>query len=173
MIAKHQPLLPVRGYNRPVEITFRDYRPDDLNRLWELDQQCFPPGIAYSRVELMHYIRRHGAFTVIAESSDDLAGFMVGESLRRRGHVITIDVAKPFRRQGLGSRLMDEAEARFRQAGCEVALLETAVNNMGAIAFYKRRGYVVLKTIPRYYAGNLDALLLGRRLMDKAHEAEH
>ncbi len=155
-----------------MEISFRDFRPDDLTRLWELDQQCFPPGIAYSRVELMHYIRRHGAFTIVAESTNDIAGFTVGETLRRRGHVITIDVAETFRRHGLGSRLMDATEERFRNAGCEVSLLETAVNNMGAIAFYKRRGYVVLKTIPRYYNRQLDALLMGRKLKDAKIEAQ-
>jgi [ribosomal protein S18]-alanine N-acetyltransferase len=155
-----------------VEISFRDFRPDDLTRLWELDQQCFSRGIAYSRVELMHYIRRHGAFTIVAESNGEIAGFSIGEALRCRGHVITIDVAEPFRRHGLGSRLMDAAEERFRQSGCEVSLLETAVNNMGAIAFYKRRGYVVLKTIPRYYNGHLDALLMGRKLTDKIPEAQ-
>lgn len=158
-------------YNRGVEISLREFRPDDLTQLWELDQQCFQPGIAYSRVELMHYIRRHGAFTIIAESGGEIAGFAIGESLRRRGHVITIDVAESFRRRRLGSTLMDEAETRFRQSGCEVSLLETAVNNMGAIAFYKRRGYVVLKTIPRYYNGHLDALLMGRKLHDKKPEA--
>jgi [ribosomal protein S18]-alanine N-acetyltransferase len=156
-----------------VEISFREFRPDDLTRLWELDQQCFPPGIAYSRVELMHYIRRHGAFTIVAEANGGIAGFTVAEKVGRRGHVITIDVLESFRRHGLGSRLMDAAEERFRQSGCEVSLLETAVNNMGAITFYKRRGYMVLKTIPRYYGGHLDALLMGRKLTDKTQEALH
>lgn len=156
-----------------MEISFREFRPDDLTRLWELDQQCFPPGIAYSRVELMHYIRRHGAFTIVAESDGDIAGFTVGESLRRRGHVITIDVAESFRRHGLGSKLMEAAEERFRRSGCEVSLLETAVDNMGAIAFYKRRGYMVLKTIPRYYSGHLDALLMGRKLNHVEAEAQN
>ena len=41
----------------------RDYRPQDFDELWQLDQSCFAPGIAYSRFELMRYIRRRGAFT--------------------------------------------------------------------------------------------------------------
>jgi [ribosomal protein S18]-alanine N-acetyltransferase len=154
-----------------VEFVIRDFRPDDFTALWQIDQQCFSSETAYSKVELMHYIRRHGAFTVIAVNDGEIAGFAIGESTRGRGHVITLDVTEKFRRHGLGSKLMHELETRFRESGCEVSLLETAVNNLGAIMFYKRHGYVVLKTIPRYYGGHLDALLMGRKLSSTAAEA--
>lgn len=142
----------------------REFRQEDFTRLWEIDQECFPPGIAYSRLELLHYIRRAGAFTVLAESDGEIVGFSVAEQSRQRGHVITLDVRERFRRAGVASRLMDAIEERFVRLCCNVSLLETAVDNAGAIAFYKRRGYTVLKTIPRYYERNIDALLMGKKL---------
>jgi len=153
-----------------VTFTLREFRQEDFTRLWEIDQECFPPGIAYSRLELLHYIRRPGAFTLIAEAGGEVAGFTVAEQTHHRGHVITLDVRKQFRRNGVASRLMDAAEKRFLAMGCKVSLLETAVNNLGAIAFYKRRGYAVLKTIPRYYERNTDALLMGKKLVDAIRE---
>src|SRR5581483_12521662 len=42
-------------------VRLRECRPEDLPRLSEIDQQCFPPGIAYDRNELASYIRRAGA----------------------------------------------------------------------------------------------------------------
>jgi ribosomal protein S18 acetylase RimI-like enzyme len=147
-----------------VRLTLREFRQGDFTRLWEIDQECFPPGIAYSRLELLHYIRRAGAFTFVAESVGDIVGFSVAERTRQRGHVITLDVRESFRRAGVASMLMDAVEERFVQLSCGVSLLETAVDNVGAIAFYKRRGYTVLKTIPRYYERNLDALLMGKKL---------
>jgi len=151
-------------YNRDVRINMRKFESGDFDRLWQMDQECFPPGIAYSRLELMHYMRRPNAFTVVAEADGEVAGFVVGECWNSKGHVITLDVAEPFRRQGIGSKLMLECEARFAQTGCTASLLETAVNNFPAITFYKDHGYVVLKTIPRYYEGSLDALLMGKKL---------
>lgn len=151
-------------------MTLREFRQQDFTRLWEIDQECFPPGIAYSRLELLHYIRRTGAFTLVAEAGGEIAGFSVAERSRQRGHVITLDVREPFRRARVGSALMDAVENRFKELGCGVSLLETAVNNVGAIAFYMRRGYTVLKTIPRYYERNLDALLMGKRLSQGADE---
>jgi ribosomal protein S18 acetylase RimI-like enzyme len=43
-------------------------------------------------------------------------------------------------------------------------LLETGVDNDSAIRFYKKHGYTILRTIPRYYMGQLDAFLMGKKL---------
>jgi [ribosomal protein S18]-alanine N-acetyltransferase len=147
-----------------VQIELREFRTADFDRLWELDQECFQPGIAYSRLELMHFIRRQDAATLVAECDGKIAGFTIGEHWHHRGHIITLDVSQDFRRQGIGSQLIRACEKHFARRGCALILLETAVNNLGAISFYKRHGYSVLKTIPRYYEGDLDALLMGKKL---------
>ena len=159
-----------------VTFAIRAYRLEDFETLWRLDQACFPPGIAYSRMELMTYIRRRNSFALVAEcvrsEADDsgdatrlwIAGFIVAESGRRAGHIITIDVREEARRSGLGSRLMREAETRLRAEGCTAVLLETAVDNQAALAFYKRLGYFLVKTVPRYYTTGVDAFVLKKEL---------
>jgi ribosomal protein S18 acetylase RimI-like enzyme len=42
--------------------------------------------------------------------------------------------------------------------------LETAVDNVSALSFYKRQGYNVTKTQPRYYSNGVDALVLEKPL---------
>jgi [ribosomal protein S18]-alanine N-acetyltransferase len=153
-----------------VPLTIRDYRPEDFERLWEIDQLCFPPGISYSQYELGMYIRRRNAFTLIAEADglDDarILGFLVAEAGRRRvGHIITVDVLSEARKQGLGSSLLETAEMRMRSSGCRLIYLETAVDNAAALAFYKRHGYDVIKTVPRYYSNGVDALVLEKDLL--------
>ena len=66
--------------------------------------------------------------------------------------------------RSLGSKLMAAAEDRLRGLGCSSMLLEVAVDNAAAIAFYHRHGYATLATIPRYYNDQTDALLLGKKL---------
>jgi len=161
----------------------RDYRLPDFEHLYRLDQQCFPPGIAYSRAELSSYVARKGSFTIVAEfvaeeaSSEEgsaarspavkpaIAGFITVEMHPKGyGHIITIDTRAEFRRQHLGSMLIEAAEKHVSDLGGFMTILEVAVNNAAAIAFYKRHRYVTVKTLPRYYNGELDALLLSRRL---------
>ena len=76
------------------------------------------------------------------------------------GHIITIDVIAPARRFGVGSLLLRAAEDRLHAADCRAVELETAVDNLSALSFYKRHGYSVIRTFPRYYSNGVDALVL-------------
>jgi [ribosomal protein S18]-alanine N-acetyltransferase len=143
----------------------RDYRTEDFGALWQLDQKCFIEGIAYTREELAYFLLDKTGFTIIAERENEIQGFIVIQMDKKKtGHVITIDVHADARRAGLGTLLMDAAESRLNSDGCRSVLLEVAVDNAPAITFYKRRGYSVLKTIPRYYMNSIDALMLGKKL---------
>jgi [ribosomal protein S18]-alanine N-acetyltransferase len=96
--------------------------------------------------------------------SEGIAGFIVAEAGRRAGHIITIDVLPAARRLGAGSLLLKAAEDRLRLAQCRAVGLETAVNNLAALSFYKRHGYSVIRAFPRYYSNGVDALVLEKNL---------
>ena len=152
--------------------TIRDYDPNDFGELLALDQLCFTQGIAYTQRELAYFINRKGSVRLIAEreaGNKGIAGFLVGNiegNLPRRAsaHIITIDVHPTCRRSGLGTELMRAAEQRFEAAKCKTILLEVAVDNLPAISFYKRHGFSVLKSLPRYYNNSIDGLLLGKKM---------
>jgi ribosomal-protein-alanine N-acetyltransferase len=176
-----------RGYNGPVPFTVRDFQPADFETLWRIDQTCFLPGISYSRPELRLYMKRRASFTLVAVSAEPkdaagivsakgakhsppkeagIAGFIVAEAgSRARGHIITIDVIAPARRFGVGSLLLRAAEDRLILAECRTVELETAVDNISALSFYKRQGYTVIRTLPRYYSNGVDALVLEKALL--------
>lgn len=167
------------GYNGQVQVRLRDFRREDFETLWRIDQSCFAPGISYSRLELAAYIRRQGAVTLIAESPEQsndkapaIVGFIVAEASRRGiGHIITIDVLPAARRFGVGSKLLAAAEERLQNAGIRRVFLETAVDNQAALSFYKRHGYFLTKTVPRYYSNDVDAFVLEKDLHSLAKTA--
>jgi [ribosomal protein S18]-alanine N-acetyltransferase len=185
---RQPPRVPAPRYNTPVPFTIRDFQPADFDTLWRIDQDCFPPGISYSRRELNHYMRRRGSFTLVAveaapsatadpdsgkgkknsppipSTNGSVAGFIVAEADRSTGHIITIDVIDPARRSGVGSLLLRAAEDRLRESLCSSVELETGVDNVSALSFYKRHGYSVIKTFPRYYSNGVDALVLTKDL---------
>lgn len=172
-----------------MPFTVRDFLPTDFEALWRIDQDCFPPGISYSRTDLKTYMRRRASFTLVAVSAPGkttaapdsgkgekyskaaalagapIAGFIVAEAGGRgSGHIITIDVVASARRFGVGSLLLRSAEDRLRAAPCRSVELETAVDNVSALSFYKRHGYSVIATFPRYYSNGVDALVLEKNL---------
>lgn len=172
-----------------MPFTIRDFQAADFDTLWRIDQVCFPPGISYSRAELKTYMRYPGSFTLVAEgaghpaaavpdlgkagknptaitsANPSIAGFIVAESERGSGHIITIDVIEAARRSGVGSLLLRAAEDRLHQAQCRAVELEAAVDNISALSFYKRHGYHVIKTFPRYYSNGVDALVLEKKIL--------
>jgi ribosomal protein S18 acetylase RimI-like enzyme len=126
-------------------------------------------------------MRRRGSFTLVTEAKNSKAesepgtqpsgivGFIVGEMGRKEtGHIITIDVIAAARRSGIGSGLLSVAEQRLRAANCRSVTLETAVDNQSALAFYKRHGYFLVKTFPRYYSNDMDAFVLEKALSSPA-----
>jgi [ribosomal protein S18]-alanine N-acetyltransferase len=152
----------------PPTARIRPYRSEDFEALWQVDQRCFLPGIAYPREELRYFVDLPKTQTSVVEVAGVIAGFVVAsvnpdrKTQRRTGHIITIDVLPEFRRRDLGGMLLFEAEAFLRASGCQGVLLETAVDNESALRFYKKHGYSVLQTLPGYYLGRIDALLLGK-----------
>ncbi len=151
--------------------TLRKYRSADFGRLLEIDQDCFVAGIAYSQDEIRYFLDMPSAITLVGvEAGAVIQGFIIADRFRQprtsraMGRIITIDVAPQAQHSGLGTLLLKKAEEALSQAGCDSVLLEVAVDNQPALRFYKKHGYSVLKTLPRYYLDSIDGLLMGKKL---------
>jgi ribosomal protein S18 acetylase RimI-like enzyme len=170
-------------YNGGVSFGIRKFQKPDFETLFQIDQACFDPQLAYSRSELAFYMLRPTSFTLVAENvaqrkaapgggvmslleQPKILGFTVAERKRDVGHIITIDVIAEARRLGVGSALLNAAEGKLRGQGAVAVELETAVNNDTAIRFYKQKGYFVEKTVRGYYSNQLDALVMRKVLAD-------
>lgn len=152
---------------RPPHI--RPVRNEDFTRLYALDRACFPPGIAWSKAELGYFLKYPGNIGLVAEDeATNLAGFAIAGPLRRRGvliaRLITIDVRHELRRKGVGHALLLAIEDSLRAAGAQALMLEVAIDNAAAQAFYERHGFARTGRIPGYYNGRLDALVMEKPL---------
>jgi ribosomal-protein-alanine N-acetyltransferase len=155
-----------------VRFLLRCYVPADLETLYEIDQLCYPPEIAYSRRELRNYLRFPGADCLIAEAaaenvaepSHKIIGFCITARLRAEGYIITMDVLSAHRRQGVATALLAEAERRLAQNGVLEVGLETATDNDSAIAFWQKHGYRETGIRKNYYPGGLDAFSMVKTL---------
>jgi len=142
----------------------------DLDALFALDQECFRPGIAYSRASLRYYLSHPRSISIVAEddATHSIPGFVIAESHleegKRVGHIITIDIALTARRSGLGRRLMDAMHDRLRAVGTVTVRLEVAVDNADAQAFYRSLGFSKTGRIRGFYMGRLDALVMEKSL---------
>ena len=90
----------------------------------------------------------HGAFIVLEDADGTLAGTVyvtAGDGLGYFG-MLSIDPARQG--QGLGKRLIHEAEEHCRRAGCREMELEVVNLRTELPPFYRRFGYVETGTRP-------------------------
>lgn len=141
----------------PPTLSFRRYRSQDFEALYAIDQACYPLAIAYSRNELRHYMGFPGAACLVAEADNHPAGFILTAHDGDFGYIVTIDVLEPYRRLGTGTVLLREAERDLAANGVREVVLETATNNISAVAFWKKHGYRKQGVRKHYYPGGIDA----------------
>jgi ribosomal protein S18 acetylase RimI-like enzyme len=104
------------------------------------------PNRATIRESMAHHAVEGGLS--VARDGDDVVGFVrygvedgpLAQSVVR-GVVRDLYVAATHRRSGVGSALLDAAEATLRDRGVDVIGLEAMATNADAVRFYEDRGY--------------------------------
>jgi ribosomal-protein-alanine N-acetyltransferase len=144
-----------------MPLRLRSFDPADFDSLYDIDQACYPRGIAYSRRTLREFLSASDADCLVAEDNapgrGEITGFLIAEAEGGIGHIVTLDVVESHRRQGVGSALLVAEETRLAARGVSQVFLETATSNSAGVAFWQRHGYRSFGVIRGYYLGRLDA----------------
>jgi ribosomal-protein-alanine N-acetyltransferase len=138
--------------------TLRPFRTTDFDRLYEIDQACYPSGIAYSKRTLRWFLHQPASMCYVATAGEEIIGFVIVEWDASHGHIITLDVVENQRRSGVGSLLLREVESSLALRGVRRIELETATDNEPAIAFWEKHGYRTRGILKNYYLDRIDAL---------------
>jgi ribosomal protein S18 acetylase RimI-like enzyme len=145
-------------------IALRPYQASDFDALVAIDQACFPKTIAYGRREMKSYLLAEVSHCIVAQVSEGIAGFILTERSMEFAHVITLDVLERYRRQSVGSLLLQAAEQEAVERGAAIMYLETATTNKAAIALWKKHGYREFGTIENYYGRGQHAFEMEKAL---------
>ena len=96
------------------------------------------------------------------------AGFVLARQAAGEAEILTIAVARAFRRGGLGWALMDAVLRELYHQRAEALFLEVDETNVAALALYRRMRFREVGKRPAYYdrpgAGPTTALVMRRDL---------
>jgi ribosomal protein S18 acetylase RimI-like enzyme len=148
-----------------MALVLRAYESSDFDKLFVLDHQCFPRGIAYSRRMLAHFLRMPQGNCTVAVEDSAIAAFIITEEDAPLAHILTLDVAETHRRQGLGTQLLARSEQELASRSIREIVLETGIANEAGVAFWQRHGYRIEAVLKRYYLGRLDAYQMRKFLL--------
>ena len=110
------------------------------------------PLLAYNVALLGGHNRRPLAILIRSGDASEVIGGLWGRTSFQWLFVKLLFVPEALRSQGLGTRLLESAEAGARQRGCRGAWLDTF--SAAAARFYSKQGYELFGSIPDYPAGN-------------------
>ncbi|MGE5514219.1 MAG: GNAT family N-acetyltransferase [Bacteroidota bacterium] len=100
-----------------------------------------------------------GGSLVPAAQPPGPAGFVLWRAAAGEAEILTIAVLPPWRRAGVGHRLLDAALDAAAQAGAEAMFLEAAADNTAALGLYEKRGFQRVG-LRRAYYGDKDAVVM-------------
>jgi ribosomal-protein-alanine N-acetyltransferase len=109
-------------------------------------------------------MRQRESAAIIAQDGNRLAGFILAQYGDESVHIALLGVAREYRRQGIGRRLVQWVEETATVAGLFLVRLEVRVVKRDARFFYGSLGYRETDRVEGYYSGLEDAIKLSRDL---------
>ncbi|PWH12424.1 MAG: GNAT family N-acetyltransferase [Anaerolineae bacterium] len=139
------------------EITLREFRfPEDYQAvftLWQNAGDGLGIGPSDTPEEIYKKLQYAPDLFLLAECDSRIVGTVIGGYDGRRGMIYHLAVEPEFRGQGIGTRLMDEIEARLKAKGCRKAYLLVKQGNSAA-TMYEKRGWNEMTNV-RLFGKNL------------------
>lgn len=143
---------------------------DDLDDVIEIMEAAFGSkfGEAWTRSQCAGILPMAGVSLMLArDESDEASGFSLARSVADEAELLLIAVDPARRRQGIGTRLLDDFMDRAREGGATRVHLEVRDGNP-AIAMYRAAGFSPIGHRRNYYHGEdgrrYDAVTLARNL---------
>lgn len=132
----------IHGDNQQRNITLRRERlPRDMNVTHSITEHRLRYGLSADH-----------AFLVAAVDDEPYAYLvMTHDPLDQTAHIRDVVVDKPYRRAGIGSRLVKVAERWAREHGVKRIFAETQTKNYPAIQLYLRGGYTFCGFNDQYF----------------------
>ena len=141
------------GSDTTGKVIIRDIELEDIAPIYALGERLFSAE-KYSNLfrtwdeyEVLNLYMNDQESCLVAELDGQLVGFALGGLIEKRrnpwvyGYLIWLGVSPELTGRGTGAKLVSRIKERFIELGARIMLVDTAVDNEGAVRFFKRIGF--------------------------------
>ena len=149
---------------------FLPFCPEDLEAVVTIEAQSFAQ--PWKRRALEAELASPGSLAFVLKpleraAQSDVAAYIFLRRLMDEVHIMKLAVTPEHRRQGLATRLVEQALAEARRVGGTRAILEVRPTNTAATGLYTRLGFRRIGARKRYYGPTgEDALVMAKNLKE-------
>ncbi|MBR3018586.1 MAG: GNAT family N-acetyltransferase [Clostridia bacterium] len=133
-------------------MTEQDY--DAVRALWLTIRGFGIRALDDSREDVVRFIRRNPTTSVVAVADGKIVGSILCGSDGRQGALYHVCVAKAYRRQGIGTRMVGYCMRQLKEMGINKVGLIAFTSNEAGNAFWKQIGWK--KSDVNYYEFTLN-----------------
>lgn len=137
----------------------------DLKPVRDVEKQCFA-GDTWPWIDMLAALTFPNTVRVLAEAKGEVIGFAIGDRriIGQIGWIASIGVSPNWRRNGVGTRLMELCEDQLGTLQVRLTLRES---NHGARKLYLNAGYVEIDRKDRYYRDGERGVIMERVFSDE------
>ncbi len=149
-----------------MNISIREMRESDLDRIMEIENKTFTP--PWSREAFLLELNKNLLAKYIVGMVDgDIAGYGGIWLIIDEGHITNIAVEEKYRGLGVGKKIVEGLINLCVDRGLRAMTLEVRKSNEIAKSLYKKYGFVESGIRPKYYAdNNEDAIIMWKTIED-------
>ena len=130
-----------------------EYRPmtiEDYDNVWSLWMNSKNMGfndVDDSRKGIEKFLARNPGTCFVAMDGETLAGVILGGQDGRRGYIYHLSVRDSYRRQGVGTKLVNLCTDAMKKEGIHKAALLVFKRNQDGNAFWEKQGFSVREDV--------------------------
>lgn len=132
---------------------------DHVSQIAAIEAMCF--SAPWSMRSIESELNNSLSLWVVALDGDTVVGYVGSQSVLGEADMMNLAVLPQYRRQGVGSMLVNTLIRQLQSRTVKCLSLEVRASNEGAIALYQGLGFCPVGRRPNYYSGpKEDALIL-------------
>ncbi len=139
-------------------MVLRVWQREDLEEISEIEKQCFSD--PWKTAAFENFCSRPFYSGILLEENGEIVGYACASVLFQTAELLNLAVKEPFRRRGLGQKLLDGIFSLAKERGAQECFLEVRVSNGNAKRLYERNGFLPVNVRKRYYPDGEDALVM-------------
>jgi ribosomal-protein-alanine N-acetyltransferase len=121
----------------------------DMPSVLDIEKASFE--FPWSEEEFIRCLRQRNCIGMVAESNEEVTGFMIYELDKNRLHLLNFAVHPRFRRSGVGRAMIEKLVSKLTHQRRSRITLEVRETNLDAQLFFRELGFRATSVLRQFY----------------------
>ena len=122
----------------------------DADMIARIENECFSAPWSLKQIE--EEIAKENVIFIKAVCDNTLIGYVSGQMILDEFYISNVAVTAPYRKMGVGNKLISELIDMLKNTDCVFATLEVRQSNKNAISLYEKFGFENLGIRKNFYS---------------------